>query len=69
MEENSGGNLFELFCGMIEAFDPCMDDYLYVFDVQNDQYYISKKSLYFAMNLAFVNNLLSSLIKNGNLRA
>lgn len=45
MEENSGGNLFELFCGMIEAFDPCMDDYLYVFDVQNDQYYISKKSM------------------------
>ena len=45
MEENSGGNLFELFCGMIEAFDPCMDDYLYVFDVQNDQYYISKKAM------------------------
>lgn len=45
MEENCGGNLFELFCGMIEAFDPCMDDYLYVFDVQNDQYYISKKSM------------------------
>ena len=45
MEENGGGNLFELFCGMIEAFDPCMDDYLYVFDAQNDQYYISKKSM------------------------
>lgn len=45
MEENGGGNLFELFCGMIEAFNPCMDDYLYVFDVQNDQYYISKKSM------------------------
>lgn len=25
MEETNGGNLFELFCGMIEAFDPCMD--------------------------------------------
>lgn len=45
MQENNGGNLFELFCGMIEAFDPCMDDYLYVFDVQNDQYYISKKAM------------------------
>ena len=45
MEENGGGNLFELFCGMIEAFDPCMDDYLYVFDAQNDQYYISKKAM------------------------
>lgn len=45
MEENRGGNLFELFRGMIETFDPCMDDYLYVFDVQNDQYYISKKSM------------------------
>ena len=45
MEENRGGNLFELFCGMIEAFDPCMDDYLYVFDAQNDQYYISKKAM------------------------
>ena len=30
---------------MIEAFDPCMDDYLYVFDAQNDQYYISKKAM------------------------
>ena len=45
MEENGGENLFELFCGMIEAFNPCMDDYLYVFDVQNDQYYISKKAM------------------------
>ena len=45
MEENGGGNLFELFRGMIETFDPCMDDYLYVFDVQNDQYYISKKAM------------------------
>ena len=45
MEENGGGNLFELFRGMIETFDPCMDDYLYVFDAQNDQYYISKKSM------------------------
>ena len=45
MEETNGGNLFELFCGMIEAFDPCMDDYLYVFDVRNDQYYISKKAM------------------------
>ena len=45
MEENGGGNLFELFRGMIETFDPCMDDYLYVFDAQNDQYYISKKAM------------------------
>lgn len=45
MEETGGGNQFELFCGMIEAFDPCMDDYLYVFDVQHDQYYISKKAM------------------------
>ena len=45
MEENRGGNLFELFRGMIETFDPCMDDYLYVFDAQNDQYYISKKAM------------------------
>lgn len=45
MEEINGGNLFELFCGMIEAFDSCMDDYLYVLDVPNDQYYISKKAM------------------------
>ena len=35
MEENGGGNLFELFRGMIETFDPCMDDYLYVFDADS----------------------------------
>lgn len=45
MGETNGENLFELFCGVIEAFAPCMDDYLYVFDVRNDQYYISKKAM------------------------
>ena len=45
MKDTHGGDLFELFCGMIEAFDPCMEDYLYVFDVRNDLYYISKKAV------------------------
>lgn len=45
MEDVRGGDLFELFCGMIEAFDPCMEDYLYVFDIRNDLYYISKKAV------------------------
>lgn len=45
MEDYNSGDLFELFCGMIEAFSPCMKDCLYVFDVRNDQYYISKKAV------------------------
>lgn len=45
MGDYNSGELFELFCGMIEAFAPCMKDCLYVFDVRNDQYYISKKAV------------------------
>lgn len=36
---------FEEFCNVIDGFAPCMDDYLYFFDIKQDLYYISKKAL------------------------
>ena len=36
---------FEQFCKVITEFSPCMDDYPYVYDLQNDRYFISKKAL------------------------
>ncbi len=36
---------FENFCDAIRMVSPCMDDYLYVYDLQNDRYYISPSAL------------------------
>ena len=36
---------FEEFCHVIDGFAPCMDDYLYFYDITQDLYYISEKAL------------------------
>lgn len=36
---------FEEFCHVIDGFAPCMDDYLYFYDITQDLYYISEKTL------------------------
>jgi len=36
---------FEDFCDIAEEFSLCMNDYLYVYDVSNDTYYISGRAL------------------------
>ncbi len=33
---------FEQLCEAIRAFSSCMDDYLYVLDLERDTYYISE---------------------------
>lgn len=35
---------FEVFCRVAEQFDPCMNDYLYVYDIMNDVYYITESA-------------------------
>lgn len=41
---NSTKYTFEQLCEMIRDFAPCMDDYPYVLDLENDIYYISEKA-------------------------
>ena len=36
---------FDEFCNLIDGYAPCMDDYLYIYDLQKDLYYISPKTL------------------------
>lgn len=35
----------EQLCAVIDLLHPCMDDYLYVYDLANDYYYISEEAL------------------------
>jgi len=36
---------YEYLCQLIDVLSECMNDYLYICDVQNDRYYISNKAL------------------------
>lgn len=45
MTENPSLRLFEQIKNTIENFAPCMDDFLYVYDINNDVYYIAEKAL------------------------
>ncbi len=36
---------FEEYCTFIKEFAPCMDDYLYFYDITQDLYYISEKAM------------------------
>lgn len=35
----------EQLCRLIDMLHPCMDDYLYVYDLENDYYYISPEAI------------------------
>lgn len=45
MRERAADYEFEEFCHVIDGFAPCMDDYLYFYDITQDLYYISEKAL------------------------
>lgn len=45
MENSKSMELFEDIKYTIEEFAPCMDDFLYVYDINNDSYYITEKAL------------------------
>ena len=35
----------EQLCRLIDMLHPCMDDYLYVYDLENDYYYIALNNM------------------------
>ncbi|MBQ3559698.1 MAG: GGDEF and EAL domain-containing protein [Agathobacter sp.] len=45
MRDKAAQYKFEEFCHVIDGFAPCMDDYLYFYDITQDLYYISEKAL------------------------
>lgn len=45
MRDRAAQYEFEEFCHVIDGFAPCMDDYLYFYDISQDLYYISEKAL------------------------
>ena len=45
MKDKSAQYGFEEFCNVIDGFSPCMDDYLYFYDIAQDLYYISESAL------------------------
>lgn len=45
MGKKDSRELFEDIKSIIEEFAPCMDDFLYVYDINNDSYYITEKAL------------------------
>lgn len=51
---------FEEYRNLIDGFAPCMDDYLYYYDLQKDMYYISPKAL---ERFALPNNFFTNVIE------
>lgn len=45
MGEKMSREMFQSVSSIIEEFAPCMDDFLYVYDLNNDSYYITKKAM------------------------
>ena len=45
MAENSHATNWSKFCKFIEVLNPCMDDYLYIYDIKEDFYEISPGAL------------------------
>lgn len=41
----NGNQTFEMFCDIAGAFAPCMNDYLYVYNMKADTYYISEEAV------------------------
>ena len=39
------GLLFDRFCAIVKEFSPCMNDYLYVYNLRDDIYYISEQAV------------------------
>ena len=45
MDCKTNNPAFEIFCNIATEFAPCMNDYLYVYDVVNDTYFITESAL------------------------
>lgn len=60
MEQGTFWFEFESMCAVIKQLAPCMDDYLYVYDIKGDRYYISETVL---ERFAVPNNFFSEVLK------
>ncbi len=45
MEKEKSARTFKDFCAIAEEFSQCMNDYLYVYNIPGDTYYISERAL------------------------
>lgn len=45
MEKLNPPNSFDIFCDIAKEFAPCMNDYLFVFDIVNDTYFITEQAM------------------------
>ena len=63
MEKQRSASTFEMLCDIIDKFAPCMNDYLYAYDITNDAYYISKKAL---NRFALPSNLFHDVVEAHN---
>ena len=66
MDCKTNNPAFEIFCNIATEFAPCMNDYLYVFDIVNDTYFITEGALSrFALNsniFTHVNEVLRTIV-------
>lgn len=44
MSEKDYGNSFKIFCDIADEFSSCMNDYLFVYDIVCDNYYITERA-------------------------
>lgn len=63
MEQWEKGSIFEHLCDMIDKFAPCMNDYLYAYDITKDTYYISAKAV---ERFALPSNLFHEVVEAHN---
>ena len=59
--KKAGEYAFEEFCELIDSFSPCMNDYLYFYDIRQDKYYISERAL---ERFSMESNLFSNVTEN-----
>lgn len=64
MEDSGHEATFKQFCWLVEVLNPCMDDYLYVYNLKEDFYYISPSALErFKMPQNQFDNVTENLLK------
>lgn len=45
IKRTDGGKAFQIYCEIVSSFAPCMNDYLYIYNLAEDTYFISEKAV------------------------
>lgn len=56
-------SMFQMLCDIIDKFAPCMNDYLYAYNITDDVYYISKRAM---ERFALPSNLFRDVVEAHN---